>query len=138
MDQARRRTVRVLPVRPDHASGCAACHKSKADRLGHRRCHGRQCLSLWALSADQGSHQRRCRSGLMTSPQTKSSAFALTRRKLVLGGSLVGGALIIGYTAANLGAVASGALSIGAEAPVSGPFGPFITIDRDNWVTVVN
>jgi len=73
----------------------------------------------------------------MTS-QTKSSAFALTRRKLVLGGSMVGGALIIGYTAANFGAVASGALSIGAEAPVSGPFGPFITIDRDNWVTVVN
>lgn len=74
----------------------------------------------------------------MTSPQTKSSAFALTRRKLMLGGSLAGGALVIGYTAANFGAVASAALSIGAEAPVSSPFGPFIVIDRDNWVTVVN
>jgi isoquinoline 1-oxidoreductase beta subunit len=74
----------------------------------------------------------------MTSPQTKSNAFALTRRKLVLGGSMAGGALVVGYAAANFGAVASAALSIGAEAPVSSPFGPFIKIDRDNWVTVVN
>lgn len=74
----------------------------------------------------------------MTSPKTNSSAFTLTRRKLLLGGSLAGGALVVGYTAANFGDVASAALSIGAEAPLSSPFGPFIKINRDNWVTVVN
>ncbi|MBO4226822.1 xanthine dehydrogenase family protein molybdopterin-binding subunit [Bradyrhizobium neotropicale] len=68
----------------------------------------------------------------------KAGPLSLTRRKLVLGGSLVGGALIIGYTAMNFGSVAAGALSIGAEQPAASPFGPFIRIDADGWVTVVN
>ncbi len=74
----------------------------------------------------------------MRSHEPKRGAFSLTRRKLVLGGSLVGGALIAGYTANNFGAIASGALSIGAEQPSASPFGPFIRIDTDGWVTVVN
>lgn len=68
----------------------------------------------------------------------KTGGVNVTRRRLILGGSFAGGALIVGYTATNFGAVASGALSIGAEQPVASPFGPFIRIDSDGWVTVVN
>jgi isoquinoline 1-oxidoreductase beta subunit len=61
-----------------------------------------------------------------------------SRRRLLLGGGLVGGALVVGYITRNAGDIASAALSLGAEDPPPSAFGPFITIDRDGWVTVVN
>ncbi|MFH0296459.1 xanthine dehydrogenase family protein molybdopterin-binding subunit [Bradyrhizobium sp. 31Argb] len=72
------------------------------------------------------------------SEERSSRSPVLTRRRLVLGGSLLGGALVVGYTARNIGAVASGALSIGAQSPDPSAFGPFIKIDEAGWVTVVN
>lgn len=62
----------------------------------------------------------------------------LSRRRLLVGG-LVGGTLVVGYAAArNFGTIASAALSIGAEEPDPSAFGPFIQIDREGWVTVIN
>lgn len=60
----------------------------------------------------------------------------LSRRKLLVG--LAGGALVVGYTASNIGTVASAALSVGAKKPDPSAFGPFIRIDADGWVTVIN
>jgi isoquinoline 1-oxidoreductase beta subunit len=66
------------------------------------------------------------------------SALFKTRRRLILGGSLIGGALVVGYAARNLDAVASNAFSVGAPEIDTGVFGPFIRIDGDGWVTVIN
>jgi isoquinoline 1-oxidoreductase beta subunit len=60
----------------------------------------------------------------------------LSRRKLLVG--LAGGTLVIGYTARNIGTVASAALSVGAKDPDPSAFGPFIKIGADGWVTVIN
>jgi isoquinoline 1-oxidoreductase beta subunit len=58
----------------------------------------------------------------------------LTRRKLIVGGGLVGGVLVVGAGIANIGKL----LSIGAEVPDSTDFGQFIKIAADNSVTIVN
>jgi isoquinoline 1-oxidoreductase beta subunit len=60
----------------------------------------------------------------------------LSRRKLLVG--LAGGALLIGYTARNFGEIAASALSVGAKDPDPSAFGPYIKIDPDGWVTVIN
>lgn len=60
----------------------------------------------------------------------------LSRRKLLVG--LAGGALVVGYAATNIGTVASAALSVGAKELDPSAFGPFIRIDAEGWVTVIN
>ncbi|QCL97821.1 xanthine dehydrogenase family protein molybdopterin-binding subunit [Agrobacterium tumefaciens] len=64
--------------------------------------------------------------------------FRMTRRRLILGGSMVGGALVLAYAAANpmqaIGAILQG----GGSDPVPSAFGPFIRITNDGWVTIVN
>jgi isoquinoline 1-oxidoreductase subunit beta len=77
------------------------------------------------------------------SPDTTETAgakggFRMTRRRLLLGGSLLGGALLVGYVATRPMEVAAAILSGGSEPPEPSAFGSFIRIDADNWVTVVN
>jgi isoquinoline 1-oxidoreductase beta subunit len=62
----------------------------------------------------------------------------MTRRRLVLGSSLVGGAMIVGYTATHPLEVAGAILQGGGRDPDPSVFGPFIRIGPDGWVTVVN
>ncbi|OED00720.1 isoquinoline 1-oxidoreductase [Rhizobium sp. YK2] len=64
--------------------------------------------------------------------------FRMTRRRLILGGSMVGGALVVAYAATNpmqaIGAILQG----GGGDPEPSAFGPFIRITDDGWVTIVN
>ncbi|WP_436017954.1 molybdopterin cofactor-binding domain-containing protein [Phenylobacterium sp. LjRoot219] len=63
---------------------------------------------------------------------------ALTRRRLILGGSLVGGAMVVGYAATHPMQVAGAILQGGGGDPEPSAFGPFVRIGSDGWVTVVN
>src|SRR5690242_16661521 len=54
-----------------------------------------------------------------------------TRRALVVSAALAGGSLVVGCKPAEL-------LSLGAAHEDYGPFGPFIRVDPDGWVTVVS
>jgi isoquinoline 1-oxidoreductase beta subunit len=62
----------------------------------------------------------------------------MTRRRMILGGSLVGGALIIGYGVTHPMQVAGALLQGGGDDPEPSAFGPFIRVGSDGWVTVVN
>lgn len=73
-----------------------------------------------------------------TETQVDEERFAITRRRLILGGSLVGGALVVGYAATHPMEVGGAILSGGAADPEPSAFGPFIRIEHDGWVTVVN
>jgi isoquinoline 1-oxidoreductase beta subunit len=58
--------------------------------------------------------------------------FSPTRRALVVTSiAVTGGALLVGCKPADL-------LSVGAAKEDFGAFGPFIRVDPDGWVTVVN
>ncbi|MGV2068070.1 molybdopterin cofactor-binding domain-containing protein [Agrobacterium sp. 22-226-1] len=74
----------------------------------------------------------------MNDSPDENPRFRMTRRRLILGGSMVGGALVLAYAAANpmqaIGAILQG----GGSDPVPSAFGPFIRITNDGWVTIVN
>jgi isoquinoline 1-oxidoreductase beta subunit len=74
----------------------------------------------------------------MTDPSEKKSRFRMTRRRLILGGSLIGGALVVGYIAASPMQVAGAILQGGGDDPEPSAFGPFIRITDDGWITIVN
>ncbi|KKX25097.1 molybdopterin cofactor-binding domain-containing protein [Rhizobium sp. LC145] len=74
----------------------------------------------------------------MTESKVEKRRFAMTRRRLILGGSLVGGALVVGYTATHPMQVAGAILQGGGSDPEPSVFGPFVRIGADDWVTVVN
>ncbi|MQW60073.1 hypothetical protein [Sinorhizobium meliloti] len=74
----------------------------------------------------------------MTDLPEKKSRFRMTRRRLLLGGSLIGGALVVGYIATNPMQVAGAVLQGGGDDPEPSAFGPFIRITDDGWVTIVN
>ncbi|NGP16474.1 xanthine dehydrogenase family protein molybdopterin-binding subunit [Devosia aurantiaca] len=74
----------------------------------------------------------------MTEDAQDSRGFRLTRRRLILGGTLLGGALLVGYGVARPMDVAGAILSGGGTDPEESPFGAFIRIDLEGWVTVVN
>lgn len=65
-------------------------------------------------------------------------ALRMTRRRMILGGSLVGGALVVGYTATHPLQVAGALMQAGGPDPEPSVFGPFIRIGPDGWVTIVN
>jgi isoquinoline 1-oxidoreductase subunit beta len=69
---------------------------------------------------------------------TAGRRFKITRRQMILGGSLIGGALVVGYTATHPMDVGGVLLSGGGTEPEPSAFGPFIRIDPDGWVTIVN
>lgn len=62
----------------------------------------------------------------------------MTRRKMILGGTLAGGALVVGYTATHPMEVAGALLSAGGPESEESAFGSFIRIAPDGWVTIVN
>lgn len=64
--------------------------------------------------------------------------FRMTRRRLILGGSLVSGALVVGYTATHPMQVGGAILSGGGTDPEPSAFGSYIRIAPDGSVTVVN
>ncbi len=68
-------------------------------------------------------------SAAASNPQ--SMAATATRRGLIVGATLAGGALLVGCSTGDI-------LSLGAHKADFGAFGPFIKITPDNWVTVVN
>lgn len=74
----------------------------------------------------------------MTEQSPSKGRFSLTRRKMILGGSLVGGALLVGYVATHPAEVGGAILSGGGRAPEPSAFGSFIRISPDGWVTIVN
>lgn len=74
----------------------------------------------------------------MTDLAEKNPRTLLTRRRLILGGSLVGGALVVGYVATNPMQVVGAILQAGGGDPDPSAFGPFIRITADGWVTIVN
>ncbi|ATI80797.1 xanthine dehydrogenase family protein molybdopterin-binding subunit [Sphingobium yanoikuyae] len=62
----------------------------------------------------------------------------MTRRRMILGGSLIGGALVVGYTATHPMEVGGAILSGGGADPEPSAFGSYIRIAPDGAVTVVN
>ncbi|MHA6767102.1 xanthine dehydrogenase family protein molybdopterin-binding subunit [Sphingobium ummariense] len=74
----------------------------------------------------------------MTEQSSSGRRFALTRRRMILGGSLVGGALVVGYAVTHPMQVAGAILSGGGRDPEPSAFGSFIRIAPDGWVTIVN
>jgi isoquinoline 1-oxidoreductase subunit beta len=74
---------------------------------------------------------------MMDQPRS-NRRFRMTRRRMILGGSLIGGALVVGYTATHPMQVAGAVLSGGGTDPEPSAFGSFIRVDPDGWVTVVN
>jgi len=74
----------------------------------------------------------------VTEPQTAKGRFGMTRRRMILGGSLLGGALLVGYVATHPMQVVGAILSGGGTDPEPSAFGSFIRIDADGWVTIVN
>lgn len=64
--------------------------------------------------------------------------FRMTRRRMILGGTLVGGALVVGYAATQPMQVAGAILQGGGADPAPSAFGAFIRIAQDGWVTVVS
>lgn len=71
-------------------------------------------------------------------PAEKKGRFAMSRRRLILGGTLVGGAMVVGYAATHPVEAIGSVLQAGGGDPEPSVFGPFIRIDRDGWITVVN
>ncbi len=74
----------------------------------------------------------------MTQIETPDRRFRMTRRRMILGGTLVGGALIVGYGVTHPMDVGGALLSGGGTDPEPSAFGPFIRITPDGWVTIVN
>ena len=74
---------------------------------------------------------------MLDSPAPKR-CFQMTRRKMILGGTLVGGAMVVGYTATHPMQVAGAILQGGGPDPEPSAFGAFIRIAPDGWVTIVN
>ncbi|SFB55985.1 isoquinoline 1-oxidoreductase, beta subunit [Rhizobium sp. NFR07] len=74
----------------------------------------------------------------MTDSPDRKPRFQMTRRRLILGGSLIGGALVVGYAAANPMQAIGAILQAGGPDPEPSAFGPFIRITDDGWVTIVN
>ncbi len=74
----------------------------------------------------------------MTDSPDQKPRFQMTRRRLILGGSLIGGALVVGYAAANPMQAVGAILQGGGGDPEPCAFGPFIRITDDGWVTIVN
>ena len=74
----------------------------------------------------------------MTTRSSSPNRFQMTRRRMMLGGSLVGGALIVGYGVTHPMEVAGAILSGGGRDPEPSAFGSFIRVGPDGWVTVVN
>ncbi|WP_440412288.1 molybdopterin cofactor-binding domain-containing protein [Neorhizobium petrolearium] len=74
----------------------------------------------------------------VTDSPDQKPRFRMTRRRLILAGSMVGGALVVAYAATNpmqaIGAILQG----GGNDPEPSAFGPFIRITDDGWVTIVN
>src|SRR5580704_433459 len=64
----------------------------------------------------------------------KVKAATATRRGLIIGASVVGGALVVGCSPKSM----AGLMSMGGSDLDLGPFGPFIKIDPDGSVTVMN
>lgn len=69
---------------------------------------------------------------------TPKPRFQLTRRKMILGGTLAGGALVVGYTATHPMQVAGALLTAGGPDSEPSPFGPYIRVAADGWVSIVN
>ncbi|MHC9419895.1 xanthine dehydrogenase family protein molybdopterin-binding subunit [Sphingomonas citri] len=74
----------------------------------------------------------------MTDAPASGHRFPMTRRRMILGGTLAGGALVLGYTATHPMQAAGAILSGGGPAPEGSAFGSFIRITPDGWVTIVN
>ncbi|MGK6318896.1 molybdopterin cofactor-binding domain-containing protein [Sphingomonas sp. DT-204] len=62
----------------------------------------------------------------------------LTRRKMILGGGLVGGALVVGYAATHPMEVAGALLTAGGPEAEPSAFGPYIRVTPDGWISIVN
>jgi isoquinoline 1-oxidoreductase subunit beta len=60
-----------------------------------------------------------------------AEAAGATRRGLIVGAVVAGGALLVGCSPSDI-------IGLGAKTPDLGAFGPFIKITPDNWVTVIN
>jgi len=72
------------------------------------------------------------------SAQPARRRFRMTRRRMILGGSLIGGALVVGYTATHPMEVGGAILSGGGADPEPSAFGSYIRIAPDGAVTIVN
>lgn len=73
-----------------------------------------------------------------TQAMNPKAGLQMSRRRLLLGGSLVAGALVVGYGVTHPTQVVGAILQGGGQDPEPSAFGPFIRIGADGWVTVVN
>lgn len=67
-----------------------------------------------------------------------NSGFKLTRRKMILGSTLVGGALLVGYAATHPMQVAGTLMTAGGPDVEPSAFGPYIRVAADGLVSIVN
>src|SRR4051812_26910596 len=114
--------MRVLPGRPDHASGIAPQDEAQAHRPRYRRSHAGQHLPLRHLSTDPRSHQNRSGSKSM-------NRIELSSRRDFLSGIFSAGAVIF---AAGIAPNADADVTKTTWNP-----GVFLGIDTDGSVTIV-
>lgn len=67
-----------------------------------------------------------------------NSGFKLTRRRMILGSTLVGGALLVGYAATHPMQVAGTLMTAGGPDVEPSAFGPYIRVAADGLVSIVN
>lgn len=67
-----------------------------------------------------------------------NSGVKLTRRKMILGSTLVGGALLVGYAATHPMQVAGTLMTAGGPDVEPSAFGPYIRVAADGLVSIVN
>src|SRR5260221_3819346 len=130
MAQARRRAMRLLPVRPDHVGDGAAHRQRQAQRPRHRQRDERQYLPLRDLCPHPRRHPR---GGPRHGGLIMARSLARTnRRRFLQGAAAATAGLTIGFHWTGVPRVAAAAAADGMLAPNA-----FVRVAPDNSVTLM-
>src|SRR5579859_4624505 len=149
LDRRTGAAMRLLPVRPDHAGGLAACEEHQSVQGRNRRAYGRQPVPLHDLLAHpEGDHARRrryadrvCHNGRAEGDMNRhvkipaSEKLDLNRRAFIVGAGAAG--LTLGY-AGTPGLFGEAQAATAAAPAAAANFAPSVwyAIGPDGLVTV--